>query len=388
MPQNIADYMPQTMKLYKLNLKNDKGLLSIKSASAAPDTLGHDINLSFDGFVSHNDSFKTWASKECSVVTYDMGRLVDINTIDVAFNVSRDRGNYYDLLVSEDGVNWITLKNGAKSEQTSADGPLNDYQTLYSNDSNEVLRAQYVQIKLRGNDTNNGMIDDVTDYCSIQEISIYGTEAPTSVIQPEIVTDATDTSYTLGSDATVTIKSTGDYNKFECVKMDEIIVDEANYTVTEGSTIVTFKAEYLETLSRGEHTVTIHYTDGSCVDSELTILADNSFSDDNDSSNDSDNSDDSSTDDSDSSINNNDSNTSDTDSDSSIDNSDSNTGDADTDSNAADNHEDDSNKEASGAKVKEILGTNTGDSSNLSLWIAFMIVCVCGIAVMVVVKKK
>lgn len=162
--------------VYHINLKNDKGMLSIQSASAVPDTLGHDINLSFDGFVSPNDSLKTWASKECPVVTYDMGRVVNISKIEVAFNVSRDRGNYYDLLVSEDGTSWRTLKSGAKSEQTAADGALNEYQTIYSNDSDEELRAQYVQIKLRGNDTNNGMIDDVTDYCSIQEISIYGTE--------------------------------------------------------------------------------------------------------------------------------------------------------------------------------------------------------------------
>ena len=54
--------------------------------------------------------------------------------------------------------------------------------------------------------------------------------------------------------------------------MDGQIVDESNYTVKEGSTIVTFKTEYLETLSVGTHTVTINYKDGSDVDHQLTIL--------------------------------------------------------------------------------------------------------------------
>ena len=89
---------------------------------------------------------------------------------------------------------------------------------------------------------------------------------------PEIVESATDDSYILGSNAEVTIKSTGDFAKFESVAMDGQIVDESNYTVKEGSTIVTFKTEYLETLSVGTHTVTINYKDGSDVDHQLTIL--------------------------------------------------------------------------------------------------------------------
>ena len=39
--------------------------------------------------------------------------------------------------------------------------------------------------------------------------------------------------------------------------MDGTVVDAKNYTVTEGSTIVTFTAEYLESLATGKHTVAI-----------------------------------------------------------------------------------------------------------------------------------
>ena len=45
--------------------------------------------------------------------------------------------------------------------------------------------------------------------------------------------------------------------------LDGAIVDVSNYTVTEGSTIITFKADYLKTLSVGRHTVEIIWTDGS-----------------------------------------------------------------------------------------------------------------------------
>lgn len=360
--------------VYTLELKNESGMLGISSASTTQDTMERDITHTYDTFIAPDDATKTWASQQLPVVTYDMGRLVDITQIDVAFNNSSKRGTYYTLSVSEDGEAWTILgEEDAKAPQTAADGPLHAYQTLYGG---EAQRAQYVRIALRGNDGGTDKpIDNPKDYCSIQEISIYGTEAPAPVLQPEIVTEATDTSYTLGSDATATIKSTGDYNKFECVKMDGIIVDETNYTVAEGSTIVTFKAEYLETLSVGEHTVTIHYTDGSSVSSELTILADTS---------DSDTSDSDTTD--------SDSNTGDSD----ITDSDSNTSDSDTtdsdtendDNNSVGNSDSDSNAEASGADVTAASGTNTGDNSNMTLWITLIGVCMLGVLAIFMMKKK
>ena len=47
------------------------------------------------------------------------------------------------------------------------------------------------------------------------------------------------------------------------VKVDGKSVDEKYYTVKEGSTIVTLKAGYLNTLTVGSHTLEIIWTDGS-----------------------------------------------------------------------------------------------------------------------------
>ena len=59
------------------------------------------------------------------------------------------------------------------------------------------------------------------------------------------------------------IKGDGEISKFRNVKVDGVVVDKKNYTVTEGSTIITFKADYLKTLSVGSHTFEIIWTDGS-----------------------------------------------------------------------------------------------------------------------------
>ncbi|MBR4059935.1 MAG: Ig-like domain-containing protein [Lachnospiraceae bacterium] len=162
--------------IYTLNLTNDNGMLGIASASANPDDMGRDITHTYDNYVAPDGSTKTWATASSATtgkaaLNYDMGQLVDITKIDVAFNASSIRGSYYDLEVSEDGEIWTTIQEGYKSEQTAADGPYNDYRTIYTG---EALRARYVRLILRGNDYKNNYIDKPGTTCSIQEISIYG----------------------------------------------------------------------------------------------------------------------------------------------------------------------------------------------------------------------
>lgn len=57
-------------------------------------------------------------------------------------------------------------------------------------------------------------------------------------------------------------KSNAPIDKFKEVLLDGKVLDKANYTVEEGSTVVTLKAEFTETLSKGTHTLTIVSTDG------------------------------------------------------------------------------------------------------------------------------
>lgn len=87
---------------------------------------------------------------------------------------------------------------------------------------------------------------------------------------PELVLDATDTSYTIGVGNGATIKSTGALKEFKEVKVDGNVVDESEYTLKEGSTILTFTKSYMDSLSIGKHTVEMFYTVGS-VSVEMTV---------------------------------------------------------------------------------------------------------------------
>ncbi len=60
-------------------------------------------------------------------------------------------------------------------------------------------------------------------------------------------------------------RSTADFSKFVEVKVDDTTVDPANYTATEGSTIITFTPEYSATLANGEHTIEVVSNDGSAT---------------------------------------------------------------------------------------------------------------------------
>lgn len=86
------------------------------------------------------------------------------------------------------------------------------------------------------------------------------------------IIDGANSSWTPDSDGNITIRGNGDFSKFTGVKVDGNLIDKSNYTAKEGSTIITLKASYLNTLSAGTHTVEILWTDGS-ASTTFTIKA-------------------------------------------------------------------------------------------------------------------
>ena len=74
--------------------------------------------------------------------------------------------------------------------------------------------------------------------------------------------DGTTYTSTYTGSGTKAVRSTAPLSKFREVRVDDTVVDSSNYTITEGSTIVTFKESYLKSLSVGDHTFKIVSTDG------------------------------------------------------------------------------------------------------------------------------
>lgn len=163
------------------------------------------------------------------------------------------------------------------------------------------------------------------------------------------IIDGANSSWTQNTDGTLAIRGNGEFTKFQRVKVDGTVIDASNYTVTEGSTIITFKADYLKTLSEGSHTFELVWTDGSASTS-FTVVKNTS----DDPGNDDNNKDD-----------NNDNN-----------------------GNGNDSNDGSSNTAGSDNTVVQILdgSPNTGDASGI--WIALFVVSVAGLAAMLVRRKK
>lgn len=93
------------------------------------------------------------------------------------------------------------------------------------------------------------------------------------------IIDGADSSWTQSTDGSLAIRGDGEIGKFVNVKVDGTIIDPANYIVTEGSTIITLKPEFLKTLSEGPHTFEIAWTDGTASTS-FTVAKNTSGNDD------------------------------------------------------------------------------------------------------------
>lgn len=95
-------------------------------------------------------------------------------------------------------------------------------------------------------------------------------EAPAS-FSPEIIAGANST-WQKGTKIGLSFTSNAEFDDFLKVQVDGKDLDASNYTVKEGSTIVTLKAEYLGTLSAGTHTLAIVSETGT-AETEFTIKA-------------------------------------------------------------------------------------------------------------------
>ena len=117
------------------------------------------------------------------------------------------------------------------------------------------------------------MIDDEASGSRYMQINgdygYTGSYSVTMTVEVQAVGDysiieGTNGVWTQNSDKTLTFRANGDFSKFTGVKVDGTLIDAKNYTAVSGSTVVTLKAEYLQTLSVGTHKLTIVYTDGEC----------------------------------------------------------------------------------------------------------------------------
>ena len=173
---------------------------------------------------------------------------IAVNGTDLTYQWQIDRN---------DGNGWVNIDGATAASYTTSTVDIScngfKYKCVVSNSA--------------GTDTSNTAVLTVTENT---------TPAPGSV-DYEIL-DGANTSWEQNSDGSLSIRGSGAISKFVGVKVDGNLVDVKNYTVKEGSTIVTLKADYLNTISVGNHTFEIIWTDGTAA-TRFTVIKSDSGSD-------------------------------------------------------------------------------------------------------------
>lgn len=232
-----------------------------------------------------------------------------------------------------DGNGWVNIDGATAASYTTSTVDIScngfKYQCVVSNSA--------------GTDTSNTAVLTVTENT---------TPAPGSV-DYEIL-DGANTSWEQNSDGSLSIRGSGAISKFVGVKVDGNLVDVKNYTVKEGSTIVTLKADYLNTLSVGNHTFEIIWTDGTASTRFTVSKSDSGSAEPKD--------------------------------------NDGNNGKNDNTNNTpATVPEDKNNNGTSGSQTddnQQITSPKTGDNSHTVLWISLLGVSLAGLLSMIYVRKK
>ena len=107
--------------------------------------------------------------------------------------------------------------------------------------------------------TENGIF--VFAMKTIKPVKPTPTPEPTPTYE---IIEGANSAWEQNSDGTLTFRANGEFSKFTGVKVDGNVVPADQYTAVSGSTIVTFSADYLKTLSAGAHTLIVLYNDGEC----------------------------------------------------------------------------------------------------------------------------
>ena len=231
----------------------------------------------------------TWKSTSNTSLTMNVGKLADViftsgnnistSTLSPVFNYTDGEVTTFSInnkdttgTIINYGVNlnitsiatelkstslkYVLLKNNTIVQEGDFSTISTGSTTIYSDSISTSGTTNYkFYLYIDGNEENS---------LSMMGKSLSGTITVAEATATYQLTNEDGTSYTpsYSGSGTKAVRSNAALSKFKEVRVDGVTVDGSNYTLTEGSTIVTFKESYLKTLSEGEHILKIISTDG------------------------------------------------------------------------------------------------------------------------------
>ena len=177
----------------------------------------------------------------------------------------------YKVSYKDDKNHWFNIP--AEIRINEGTGPVPSHTHTYgawvSDDTNhwhECTDASCSSIKDKAVHVYDNDMDDTCNVCGYKRV------LPTPVVTYKFIEGANG-SWTKNSGKNLSFKVNGEISRFTGVKVDGTLIGNDKYTAVSGSTVVTLKKDYLETLSVGKHTLSVVYTDGECT-TEFEVIAD------------------------------------------------------------------------------------------------------------------
>ena len=200
--------------------------------------------------------------------TPDAGYMIDkvlVNTVETTVT-----GNKIELTVNEEKEVVVSYKKipftvTVKDVDGATITPNGAVAVSYGEDKEFTITAnsgyKLVKVLVDGTDKTADMVGDTLKLTNIT--SNINLEVVVEKIVYE-VTEGANQKYTITKNNEAKFKINADFRLFDTGKVyvDNELVDPKNYTAESGSTIITLKKEFVDTLSVGEHTLKVVFNDG------------------------------------------------------------------------------------------------------------------------------
>ena len=200
--------------------------------------------------------------------TPNTGYMIDkvlVNTVETTVT-----GNRIELTVNEEKKVIVSYKKipftvTVKDVDGATITPNGVVAVSYGEDKEFTITAnsgyKLVKVLVDGTDKTADMVGDTLKLTNIT--SNINLEVVVEKIVYE-VTEGANQKYTITKNNEAKFKINADFRLFDTGKVyvDNELVDPKNYTAESGSTIITLKKEFVDTLSVGEHTLKVVFNDG------------------------------------------------------------------------------------------------------------------------------
>ncbi len=139
-------------------------------------------------------------------------------------------------------------------------------------DTSNYKFADTVNVTFNGKKLTVNCTDENKTRITVEQKVTVNENGASKVTYPVIEGKAQE--FDFSKDSTLTFRIDADYSLFKDggkVYMDGKLVDKKYYTTREGSTIVEFKKEFVDTLSNGAHKLVLEFTDGGTAETTFTV---------------------------------------------------------------------------------------------------------------------